>query len=141
MQKKRVTKIVDSINKLNTKDTYSLMLFVLYNMHDIPEYSTLSELCYILDNNNLTKLLSYYGGMTIKIPTLRDMRLLVKTLTLYQYVNVEAQDFEQALNAVVETSDFTAEEIKKTYGYILDVTSKYDFGDNETVGESQDVEK
>lgn len=133
MQKKRTTKIVDSIEKLKKDDIYSMMLFVLWGLTDNPNYSTLAELPYILDKKSLNNLLTYYGGMTITIPTLRDLRLLVKTLMLYQYVNLEEQDFEEALNAVVETSDFTKDEIKTTYSDILRVISKYEFGDSQNV--------
>lgn len=133
MHKKRVTKIVQSLDALNTKDIYSLLLFILYKMHDIPQYSTLSELSYILDGNNLNKLLTYYGGMTIRIPTLREMNLLVKALTLYQYVNLEDQDFTEALSAVASVGEFSEEELKDAYSNILQVISQYDFGE-ENVG-------
>ena len=75
-KKKRVTRIVESLNALDKTDIYSLMLFTLYKIQDLPQYSTLSELCYILDSSNLVKFLSYYGGMTITIPKLKDLRLV-----------------------------------------------------------------
>ena len=90
VKKKRTTKIVDALNALNKTDVYSLMLFTIYKMRDIPEYSTLSELCYILEGDNLARFLSYFGGMTIKVPSLRELRLILQALLLYQYVNLEA---------------------------------------------------
>ncbi len=125
MTKKRTTKIVESLNALNKTDVYSLLLFTLYKMNDLPEYSTLSELCYILDGDNLSKFLSYFGGMTIKVPTLRDMRLLLQGLLLYQYVNIEEGDYNEALKALVD--EFSEEEIKTTYDKIVEVTKNYDF--------------
>lgn len=125
MTKKRTTKIVESLNALNKTDVYSLLLFSLYKMHDLPEYSTLSELCYILDGDNLSKFLSYFGGMTIKVPTLRDMRLLVQSLLLYQYVNIEEGDYNEAIKALVD--EFSEEELKTTYDKIVEVTKNYDF--------------
>ena len=83
---KRVNKITTALESLSKNDVYSLMLFTLFKMKDDPKYSTLSELCYILDGDNLAKFLKYFGGLTIKIPTLRDMRLLTQSLLLYQYV-------------------------------------------------------
>lgn len=125
MTKKRTTKIVESLNALNKTDVYSLLLFTLYKMKEVPEYSTLSELCYILDGDNLSKFLSYFGGMTIKVPTLRDMRLLLQGLLLYQYVNIEEGDYNEALKALVD--EFSEEEIKTVYDKIVEVTKNYDF--------------
>ena len=125
MTKKRTTKIVESLNALNKTDVYSLLLFTLYKMKEVPEYSTLSELCYILDGDNLSKFLSYFGGMTIKVPTLRDMRLLLQGLLLYQYVNIEEGEYNEALKALVD--EFSEEEIKTVYDKIVEVTKNYDF--------------
>ena len=125
MTKKRTTKIVESLNALNKTDVYSLLLFTLYKMNDLPEYSTLSELCYILDGDNLSKFLSYFGGMTIKVPTLKDMRLMLQGLLLYQYVNIEEGDYNEALKALVD--EFSEDEIKTVYNKIVEVTKDYDF--------------
>lgn len=125
VKQKRTTKIVESLNALNKTDVYSLMLFTLYKLQDTPEYSTLSELCYVLEGDNLTKFLSYFGGMTIKVPTLRDMRLLLQGLLLYQYVNIEEGDYKEALKALAD--EFTEEEIETIYEKIVDVTKNYDF--------------
>ena len=124
-KKKRVTKIVESLNTLKKTDVYSMLLFTLYKMQDTPEYSTLCELCYILDNDNLTKLLSYYGGMTIKIPQLRDLRLLVQALLLYQCVNLDGEDFGEALQTV--SGEFSQDEIKQSYLKLCDVIANYEF--------------
>lgn len=125
MKKKRVTKIVESLNSLNKTDIYSLMLFTLFKMKDLPEYSTLSELSYILDGENLTKFLSYYGGLTIKVPTLEEMRLVLQALLLYQYVNIENGDFDEALTVVAD--EFPAEEVKKVYTSLCNVIQNYEF--------------
>lgn len=126
MNKKRVTKIVESLNSLSKTDIYSIMLFTLYKLQDIPEYSTLSELCYILDNDNLTKFLSYYGGMTIKVPTLKELRLVLQTLLLYQYVNVEQGDFNEGLK-VVSSKEFSADQITDLYTKLSDIIENYEF--------------
>lgn len=128
IKKKRTTKIVEALNSLNKTDIYSLMLFTLYKLQDVPEYSTLSELCYILDGENLTKFLSYYGGMTIKIPTLKDMRLILQTLLLYQYVNIENGDFDEALKVVAD--EFPEEDIKNVYVKLNEIIKDYDFKRN-----------
>ena len=63
--------------------------------------------------------------MTIKVPTLRDMRLLLQGLLLYQYVNIEEGDYKEALKALAD--EFTEEEIETIYEKIVDVTKNYDF--------------
>ena len=49
---------------------------------DLPEYSTLSELAYILDKKSLLKLCEYFGGITMTIPTIEDLENLTKSLLL-----------------------------------------------------------
>ena len=124
---KRVNKITAALQDLSKNDIYSLMLFTLFKLKDDPKYSTLSELCYILDGDNLTRFLKYVGGLTIKIPTLRDMRLLTQTLLLYQYVNIDEDvNFKKALEAVCG-DEFTADEVKESYSKLLEVVSEYSF--------------
>ena len=126
MRNKRITKVTAALNSMDKNDVYSLMLFTLYKMKDIPDYLTLSELSYILDEKNLVKFLSYFGGMTITIPTLKDLRLVLQAMTLYQYVNVEDGDFNDGLKAIV-TKEFTADEVKEVYSKIVEVVSNYEF--------------
>lgn len=125
IKKKRTTQIVQALNSLSKTDIYSLILFTIYKMKEIPEYSVLSELCYVLDGDNLMKFLSYFGGMTITIPTKEEFELLVQALLLYQAVNIEKEDYSDAIKAL--SADFTEKEIKEAYDKIIDVISKYDF--------------
>ena len=81
--------IKEELNKLRTNDTYSLILFVLYKLRDIPEYSGVSELAYTLDENNFLNLCEYFGGLTITIPTIKEIRDIVDALLLYQYVDIK----------------------------------------------------
>ena len=129
LSKKKKTKVQESLQTLNKTDVYSLLLFTLYKMHDIDEYSSLSELCYVLDNDNLIKLLSFYGGMTIRIPTLKEMRLMTQALLLFQYVNLEKGDFSEALETVCD-NEFTETDLLDAYKHISDVVANYEFGRN-----------
>ena len=76
-------KIKTEIAKLKEMDVYSLMLFALYKIKDIPEFSTLSEMAYVLDKDNLLKLCEYFGGLTIKIPTVEELQSIIYALVLY----------------------------------------------------------
>lgn len=84
--------IKNEINNLSNEDIYSLMLFVLYKSTQIPEYSALSQLAYILDKDSLLKLCEFYGGLTITIPTISQLNSLLNGLLLYNMVDIEGQD-------------------------------------------------
>lgn len=124
---KRLTQVRTALDSLDKEDIYSLMLFTLYKLRDMPEYLTLSELCYVLDSANLPKFLSFFGGMTIQIPTLKDMKLVLAALKIYQYVNVDQGDFEEALKASL-TDEINVDEVKDTYVKVCEVMSNYEFG-------------
>lgn len=129
VSKKKKNKIQESLSSLNKTDVYSLLLFCIYKMQDVPEYSALSELCYILDGDNLSKLLSYYGGMTIKIPTLKEMRVMTQAILLYQYVALEDGNFNDCLQ-VVCGDEFKEEEILNAYNKLTEVIANYEFSRN-----------
>jgi len=126
VSKKRKSEIKQTLNSLNKDDLYSMLLFTLYQMRKSNEYSTLSELSYILDNDNLVKLISFYGGTTIRIPTLREMRLLTEGLLLYDFVNIEGGTLTEGL-AVIGKSEFKSDELLDTYYKISEVVGNYDF--------------
>lgn len=126
MARKRITKVTETLNALNKEDIYSLMLFTLYKMKDIPDYLTLTELCYLLDQDNLNRFLSYYGGMTITIPKPHDLKLVLQALSLYQYVNMGDGDLEVGLKSVVE-HPYDTEEVKQIYAKIIEVLADYEF--------------
>ena len=87
-------KIKTEIARLKEMDVYSLMLFALYKIKDIPEFSTLSEMAYVLDKDNLLKLCEYFGGLTIKIPTVDELQSIIYALVLYQYVDIDGLSLE-----------------------------------------------
>ena len=76
--------IIKALEELDKKDIYSLILFILYRLKEIPEYSTLSELVYILDNENFIKLINYYGGKTIRIPKVDELSTILDALLVYE---------------------------------------------------------
>lgn len=113
------------LEDLKKKDIYSLMLFALYIMKDEPTYSTLSELVYILNKEDLYNMLDYYGGMTITIPTLDDFKKLINCLLLYQYVNIEKKDFNEAITEL--EPGVPIKDIYTTYMTLCNILDKYDF--------------
>ena len=119
-------RIREELAKLTDTDIYSMILFALYKVKDIPEYATLSELFYILDRKSLLKLCEYFGGMTLKIPTVEELETLVYALVLYQWVNIEGKPYEEAIEAVgVKSSDLRG--VKSAYLNMCDILNKYEF--------------
>lgn len=117
-------KIKEELNKLNDVDIWSLMLFVLYKMTDIPEYSSISQLSYILDKDNLIKLCEYFGGLTIKIPTTRELETIVRTLLLYKYVNIDKIEYNVALSMMdMNVKDSNA--IRSCYVKVCEAMDNY----------------
>lgn len=112
--------IKNEINNLSNEDIYSLMLFVLYKSTQIPEYSALSQLAYILDKDSLLKLCEFYGGLTITIPTISQLNSLLDGLLLYNMVDIEGQD----LNIV--STQFESGTID-TYIKIKEILKDYKF--------------
>ena len=124
--------IKTNLDTLKKKDIYSLMLFVLYKFKDVPEYSTLSELTYVLDTNNLLRLCELYGGTTITIPTIQEMEEILNALLLYQKVNLEHND----INEVLESFQLTLNEkrkLLKIYEELCDVLKNYTFNGEQNV--------
>lgn len=90
------TSIKANLNSLQLSDVYSLMLFVLYKLQDVPEYAVLSELCYLLDGANMTRLLTYFAGKTIQIPTAEEFSRVANAMLLYQYINIDGMSLVEA---------------------------------------------
>lgn len=113
--------------KDNLKDTdiYSLSMFLLYKLSEIPEYTTASELPYVLDKKNLLRLCEYFGGTTIKIPTVDEIQSLMCLLLLYQYVKVDNIDYDTALKVVgYDMKDYRT--IRKSFNKLCKVLDDYD---------------
>lgn len=119
-------KIKEELAKLNDVDIYSLIMFALYKMKDIPEYSTLSELAYLLDKDSLLKLCEYFGGLTIKIPTVDELESIVYSLVLYQWVNIDGMDYDKAVQMIgCKSSDLRT--VKSNYLSMCKILQNYTF--------------
>ncbi len=116
----------EELNKLNTNDIYSLILFAILQLKRIPQYAILSELIYSVDKDSLLNLCQQFGGMTITIPTLDELDDVVDALLLYCYVNLEHQDINDGLK-LLNKDDEKLEDIKCIYNQILRVIADYDF--------------
>ena len=113
-----------SLDDLKMTDTFSLILFILYKLKDIPEYSTISELAYILDKDSLLSLCEYFGGLTIRIPTVDELESIINSLLMYQYINLDGYSYDEAISKIGFDS-FQLRKIKKDYTSICTILEKY----------------
>lgn len=112
------------LDNLKMTDTFSLILFVLYKIRDVEEYSTISELAYILDKDALLDLCEYFGGMSIKIPSIDELESIINSLLLYQYINIDGYSYDEAIKKIGFDS-FQLRQIKKDYNKICSILSEY----------------
>ena len=118
--------IIKALEELDKKDIYSLILFILYRLKEIPEYSTLSELVYILDNENFIKLINYYGGKTIRIPKVDELSTILDGLLVYE----REQNTDLPLSDICKDIGISKKEIPeilKILQLIPQLIDNYDF--------------
>ncbi len=116
--------IKKELDNLKMSDTFSLILFALYKIRDINEYSTISELAYILDKDSLLNLCEYFGGLTIKIPTIDELESIVNSLLIYQYVNIDGYTYDEAISEIGFDSS-QLRKVKKDYNKVCSILSEY----------------
>jgi len=119
------TSIKTNLNNLHLSDIYSLILFIVYKLQDIPDYAVLSELCYLLDGSNLTRLLTYFAGKTITFPTEDEMATMANALLLYQYINIDGMTLVDAQAKLEEVTPKQMDKITDLYLKILPIMRQY----------------
>ncbi len=118
------TEIKSNLNSLSLSDVYSLLFFLLWKTEELPEYETLSHLCFLLDGNNLTRLLTYFSGQTITIPNKEDFKIIVNALLMYQYINIEGKSLVDA-QSELNLTDAQKETVLETYLKIIPLIKDY----------------
>lgn len=119
------TTIRKNLDSLEMSDIYSLLFFVLYKIQDIPEYAVVSELCYLVDSRSLTRMLAYFAGKTIKIPTTDELKILTNALLLYQKINIERETYAEAITELTNVSKKELEKITNLYLKTIDIMNNY----------------
>lgn len=115
------------IDNFKDTDIYSLSMFVLYKLTEIPEYSIMGELPYILDKKNLLDFCNYFGGRTIKVPTLNELHSIMYLLLLYQYTKIEGKPYDEAVSLIGYKST-ELRHVKSAYNKLCAILDKYKFG-------------
>ena len=119
-----VTNVRQSLDKLSKKDIYSLLMFVLFKANEVPELAVLSQLIYLLDEDNFIKLIKYFGGQKIVVPTLNEVRELIYTLICYKSIDIDNISFEETLKLI---PDDLKESILAKYDKIKSIMLEYSF--------------
>ena len=119
------TSIKKNLNNLHLSDIYSLMLFILFKIQEIPEYAVTSELCYLLDGANMTRLLTYFAGRTVKFPTETEMAVVTNALLMYQYINLDGDTFVTAQSKLGDLSKKEKDQITDLYVQLLPIMKQY----------------
>lgn len=114
-----------NLNSLHLSDIYTLMLFAMYKIQEIPDYAILSELCYLLDGSNLTRLLTYFAGRTIRFPTEEDFSVMANALLLYQYINIDGDSLTTAQSKLNTSSRKMQDKITELYLKLLPIMKQY----------------
>lgn len=117
--------IKKNLNNLHLSDIYSLMLFILFKVQDIPEYAVTSELCYLLDGANMTRLLTYFAGRTVTFPTEAEMTIVTNALLMYQYINIDGDTFTAAQNKLGKLTKKEKDKVTELYIQLLPIMKQY----------------
>ena len=117
--------IKKNLNSLHLSDIYSLMLFILFKVQEVPEYAVLSELCYLLDGANMTRLLTYFAGKTVTFPSAKEMSILTNALLMYQYINIDGDTFTSAQNKLKDLTKKEKDSVTELYVQILPIMKQY----------------
>lgn len=81
---------------LNEEETFMLSLIMLSHLHNDEKYSELSELIFLFDNyKGFKQFIKYYGGKTIQVPTVTELKQCLRLLELFQKVEIDKKDFKE----------------------------------------------
>ena len=82
---------------IEDEDTYALICNFLYDIKDIPEYATISELCYLLDKNSFKNIVRYFGGRSFTVPTKKEIAEAIQVIKLYNFYEIEKRPWKDAV--------------------------------------------
>lgn len=115
------------VSKMSEQDVYSIMLSLMYDLRKVPEYTTLSELCYLLDVDSFMKFIRYFGGQTIKVPTKEEFSDVVQILLLFQYYEIEKRPWKDAV-ALAGFDSNRGKSARNKLDKLKETFEKYNFG-------------
>ena len=118
--------ILKALEELDKKDIYSVILFCLYKLKNNEKYSTLSELIYILDNDNFIKFINYFGGKTITVPTINELSNILNALLVLEQMENNDIDIDTAMKNV-NIKSIDKKYILENIDILKQILTEYDF--------------
>ena len=118
--------IIKALEELDKKDIYSVILFCLYKLKNNEKYSTLSELIYILDNDNFIKFINYFGGKTITVPTINELSNILNALLVLEQMENNNIDIDTAMKNV-NIKSIDKKYILENIDILKQILTEYDF--------------
>lgn len=118
--------IIKALEELDKKDIYSVILFCLYKLKNNEKYSTLSELIYILDNDNFIKFINYFGGKTITVPTINELSNILNALLVLEQMENNDIDINTAMKNV-NIKSIDKKYILENIDILKQILTEYDF--------------
>ena len=118
------------MSNLRKSDVYSILCRFLYDLHQIPEYTTLSELCYLLDIDSFMNFIKYFSGKTIKVPTKKEFSDAMQVLLLFQYYEIEKRPWKDCL-IMCDIPTSKGKLMHNKLDKLKETMQKYNFGNRE----------
>lgn len=117
MKKNELDRKISKI--LGEEETFLLSLILLAHMHEDGKYKNLSELIFLFDNyKGFKQFIKFYEGMSIDVPTVKELKQCLRLLALFQKVKVDGKDFDSSyeqlkLSSLDLTKNYCMDEIEK----------------------------
>lgn len=89
--------ITNLLANFKKQDIYAVLCGYLFEFKELPEYSVLCELAYLVDSDSFANLIKYFEGQTVKIPTREEFQSAIRTLLLLQHYEVEKRPWKESL--------------------------------------------
>lgn len=117
---KRVDDLKHLLDDLkDSSELYYLSLLIISSK--IGKGSILPELVFLLDEKSLNNLLFYYGGETVKFPTLSELRDQLYGILMYYYYDVQGNSWRKSIDKLgVEYSGELSYKLRKLREEVLD---------------------
>lgn len=117
---KRVDDLKHLLDDLkDSSELYYLSLLIISSK--IGKGSILPELVFLLDEKSLNNLLFYYGGETVKFPTLLELRDQLYGILMYYYYDVQGNSWRKSIDKLgVEYSGELSYKLRKLREEVLD---------------------
>lgn len=122
-----MSSVTHLLSKFKKQDIYAVLCSYLFEFKELPEYSTLCELAYLVDVDSFSNLIKYFEGQTVKIPTREEFQTAIRTLLLLQYYEVEKRPWKESLKeAGFQSSEGRA--AQNRLNKLKEAITKYNYG-------------